>query len=224
MDLYRELNLEPVRSQPDVWVSRIMILERIIPSPVVIRDIPLSRGLNIIWAEESEDDNPTAAITGHSAGKTIFCRLLRYVLGERTFGAKAVMELIRKTFPDGYIAAELHVCSRKWAVRRPFGSGRMSFIKEDASIEELFEQRGASVTQESYPQEIGLESLLDELETGGIVQTGETIQWAHILAWCTRDQEARFQNIYDWRSPRSEAETPSFRFPSALFISRPALC
>jgi hypothetical protein len=225
MDLYRELNLEPVRSEPDVWVSRIMILERITPGPVVIRDIPLSRGLNIIWAEESEDDNPTAEITGHSAGKTIFCRLLRHVLGERTFGAKAVMELIRKTFPDGYIAAELLVRGRKWAVRRPFGSGRMSFIKEDASIEELLEQRGASVTQESYPQEVGLESLLDELETGGIVQTGETIQWAHILAWCTRDQEARFQNIHDWRSPRSEAETPSFRFPKAgpLFVMRAVL-
>ncbi|RJR40838.1 MAG: hypothetical protein C4576_19400 [Desulfobacteraceae bacterium] len=225
MDLYKELNLEPVQSEPDVWVSRIMILERITPSPVVIRDISLSRGLNIVWAEEPENDDPTAAITGHSAGKTIFCRLLRYVLGERTFGTRAVMELIRKAFPDGYIAAELQVRGRKWAVRRPFGSGRMSFIKGEASIEELFEQRGASVTQESYPQEIGLESLLDELETGGIVQTGETIQWAHILAWCTRDQEARFQNIHDWRSPRSEAETPSFRFPKAgpLFVMRAAL-
>jgi hypothetical protein len=48
MDLYRELNLEPVRSEPDVWVNRIMILERITPAPVVIRDIPLSRGLNIV--------------------------------------------------------------------------------------------------------------------------------------------------------------------------------
>ena len=224
MDLYRELNLEPVRSEPDVWVSRIVILERIAPDPVVIRDISLSRGLNIIWAEESEDDNPAAAITGHSAGKTIFCRLLRYALGERTFGTKAVMELIRKTFPHGYIAAELHIRGRKWAVRRPFGSGR-TYIEENASIEELLKQRGQIVTQDLYTKEIGLESLLDDLETGGIVQTGELIQWDHILAWCTRDQEARFQNIHDWRSPRSEAETPSFRFPKAgpLFVMRAVL-
>lgn len=225
MDLYREMNLESVRSEPDVWVSRIMILERITPGPVVIRNIPLSRGLNIIWAEESEDANQAAAITGHSAGKTIFCRLLRYALGERTFGTKTVMELIRKGIPHGYIAAELHVRGRKWAVRRPFGSGRMSYLKEDVSIEELLEQGGDSVTQDLYAQEIGLESLLDDLETGGIVQTKETIQWAHILAWCTRDQETRFQNIYDWRSPRSEAETPSFRFPKAgpLFVMRAVL-
>jgi hypothetical protein len=224
MDLYKGLNLEPLQSEPDVWVSRIMILEGITPSPVVIRDISLSRGLNIIWAEESENDDPTTAITGHSAGKTIFCRLLRYVLGERTFGAKAVMELIRKTFPFGYIAAELHVRGRKWAIRRPFGSGRTR-IRKDASIEELLEHGGQIVTQDSYTKEIGLDSLLNDLETGGIVQTGEPIQWDHILAWCTRDQEARFQNIYEWRSPRSGAETPSFRFPKAgpLFVMRAVL-
>jgi len=225
MDLYMTLKLTPVRSEPDVWVNRLMILERIAPEPVVIRDIPLTRGLNIIWAEEAEDDSPSAEITGHSAGKTTFCRLVRYVLGERTFGTKAAMELIRGAFPEGYVAAEFNILGRRWAVRRPFGSGRMSYIKEDASIEELLEQRGRSVTQESYPQELGLESLLDELETGGIVQTGELIQWAHILAWCTRDQEARFQNIHDWRSPRSEADTPSFRFPKAgpLFVMRAVL-
>ncbi|MCL4502404.1 MAG: hypothetical protein M1438_11220 [Deltaproteobacteria bacterium] len=224
MDFYKELKLEPVRSEPDVWVSRIMILERITPDPVVIRDISLSRGLNIIWAEESESDHPVAAITGHSAGKTIFCRLIRYVLGEQTFGTRIVMELIRKNFPHGFIAAELHVRGRKWAVRRPFGSGR-TYIKENASIDELLGQSGQIVTQDLYTQEIGLESLLDDLETGGIVQTGEPIQWDHILAWCTRDQEARFQNLHEWRSPRSEAETPSFRFPKAgpLFVMRTVL-
>lgn len=225
MDLYKTLKLKPIRSEPDVWVSRLMIFERIAPDPVVIRDIHLTRGLNIIWAEEGEDDSPSAQITGHSAGKTTFCRFMRYALGERTFGTKTAMELIRNSLPGGYIAAEIHVRSRRWAIRRPIGSGRMSFIQEDASVEELLEQRGRSVTQESYPHELGLESLLDELETGGIVQTGELIQWPHILAWCTRDQEARFQNIHEWRSTRSESDTPSFRFPKAgpLFVMRAVL-
>jgi len=224
MDLYQELNLEPVKSEPDVWVSRIVLLERLTPSPIFIRDIPLSRGLNIIWAEEAEDESSEPNITGHSAGKTTFCRLFRYVLGERTFGSKAAIELIREAFPEGYIAAELHVLGRKWAVRRPFISGR-SFIKEDATIEDLLQSRGQPVSQEPYPIEIGLESLLDKLETGQIVQTGEPIQWSHILAWCTRDQEARFQNIHDWRSSRSGADKLSFRFPKAgpLFVMRAVL-
>ncbi len=225
MDLYKKLNLTPVRSEPNVWVSRLMIFSQITLTPIIIRDIRLSRGLNIIWAEEAEDDSQPAEITGHSAGKTTFCRLLRYVLGERTFGTKRAMDLIRRAFPDGYVAAELHIHGLRWAVRRPFGSGRMSYILSKASIEDLLEQRGHSVTQELYSQELGMEGLLAELETGEVVQTGESIQWAHILAWCTRDQEARFQNIYEWRSPRSEAEAPSFRFPKAgpLFVMRTVL-
>lgn len=224
MDLYQQLNLKPVRSQPDVWISRLVILSNNTPDPLKIRDISLTRGLNIILAENIEDTNPTTEITGHSAGKTTFCRLLRYILGENTFGTKTGMELIQRSFPNGCVAAELHVQGQKWAVRRPFGGGR-TYIKQDATIEELLKERGHPVSQDSYIREIGLESLLNELETGGIVRTGETIQWKHILSWCTRDQEARFQSLHEWRSPRSESDTPAFRFPKAgpLFVMRTVL-
>ncbi len=211
MDLYKELSLTPVRSEPSVWISRLVIFDRIAPNPVTIRDIPLTRGVNIIWAEETEDDNPAAEISGHSAGKTTFCRLLRYVLGEKTFGTKANTELIRKSLPEGYVAAELHVAGQQWAVQRPLGSGRMSYFKQDATVEEQLQDRGQSVSQDDYPKRICLEDLLDKLESGAVVRTGETIHWAHVLAWCTRDQEARFQNIHEWRSPRSESDAPTFR-------------
>jgi len=225
MDLYKELKLKPVRSEPNVWVSRLVTLERLSPEPVIIRDVALTRGLNIVWAEEPEDDASAAEICGHSAGKTTFCRFLRYVLGENTFGTKVATELMRKAIPEGYVAAEIHVGGKKWAVRRPFGGGRMTYIKQDATIEEMLRERTAAVSQEDYPKRLGLEGLLDEFETGQIVQTAEDIQWTHVLAWCTRDQEARFQNIHDWRSPRSESDTPSFRFPKAgpLFVMRTVL-
>lgn len=225
MDLYKDLKLTPVRSEPNIWTSRLVIFEKLSPEPVIIRDIPLTRGLNIVWAKETEDDDPAAEISGHSAGKTTFCRFVRYVLGENTFGTKANMELIRKALPDGYVAAELHVAGKKWAVRRPFGSGRKSYIKQDATIEELLQQHAGAVSQNDYPKKLGFESLLDKMETGAVVRTGEIIEWGHILAWCTRDQEARFQNIHDWRSPRSESEAPTFRFSKAgpLFVMRAAL-
>ncbi len=225
MDIYKTLNLKTTKTEPDIWISRLMIFEQIVPEPVVIRDISLTQGLNIIWAEETEDDIPSAEITGHSAGKTTFCRLLRYVLGEKTYGTHGNTELIQKSFPNGYVAAELNVKGKKWAVRRPMGKGRYSYIKAESSIEELLQDRSRPAYQDTYAQELGLEKILDGLETGGIVRTGETIQWEHLLAWCSRDQEARFQNIYDWRSPRSESDAPSFRFPKAgpLFVMRAAL-
>ncbi len=225
MDLYNTLKLTPARSRPSVWISRLAIYEDIRPKkPVAIRDVPLTRGLNIVWAEESDEERP-AEISGHSAGKTTFCRFLRYVLGEKTFGKKAVVALIRKSMPEGYVAAEIHVGDKKWAVRRPFGSGRMSYILESATIEEMFEQNGQSVSQDDYCEKLGLVDLLHGMATAQIVQTEETIEWGHVLAWCARDQEARFQNIHDWRSPRSESETPGFRFEKAgpLFVMRAVL-
>ena len=225
MDIFKTLNLKPTKTEPDIWISRLVIFEQITPEPVVIRDISLTQGLNIVWAEETEDDIPSAEITGHSAGKTTFCRFVRYVLGEKTYGTRTNMDLIQKSLPNGYVAAELRVRGKKWAVLRPIGKGRNSYVKADLSVEEILLDRSRPAYLDTYTQEIGLEKLLDELETGGIVRTGEAIKWEHLLAWCTRDQEARFQNIYDWRSPRSESETPAFRFPKAdpLFVMRAAL-
>lgn len=225
MDLYKDLKLEPVRKEPDVWVRRLVIYKQISPNPVVIRDIKLDKGLNIIWAEEPENEDASAEINGHSAGKTTFCRFLRYVLGEKTFGIKANMELIHLALPNSYVAAELFVRQKQWAVIRPIGTGRSSYILPDSTIEELLKNRNHAAYHDDYPQKIGLDALLDDFETGSVVRTGASIEWGHILAWCTRDQEARFQNIYDWRSPRSESEWPNFQFSKAdpLFVMRATL-
>ena len=227
MDLYKALSLHPIDSkcEPEVWVRRLVIYEQITPDPVLVREVSLTKGLNIIWAEEPENDNASAEITGHSAGKTTFCRLLRYVLGEKTFGTKANMELIQKAFPGGYVGAELCVRQQWWVVIRPIGSGRNSYIRPTATIEELLADKTRPAYQDDYPQKIGLDALLDNLETGAVVRTNEPIQWGHLLAWCTRDQEARFQNVYDWRSPRSESDWTNFRFSKAgpLFVMRTLL-
>ena len=225
MDLYAKLQLSPVRSAPKVWISRLVIFEKLLPDPVVIRDISLTQGLNIVWAEESESTDAAPEVTGHSAGKTTFSRFLRYVLGESTFGTRACMEQIRAAFPDGYIAAELIVRQQRWAVRRPFGSGRKSYAIRDVSIEMLLKQHGGGVSQDQYTRQLGLQDLVNEMEANAIVRTGDPIQWGHVLAWCTRDQESRFQNLYDWRSPRSESEAPAFRSSrnGPFFVMRDAL-
>lgn len=225
MDLYKDLKLETIRKEPDVWVRRLVIYKQIAPDPVVIREVNLSKGLNIIWAEEPENEDASAEINGHSAGKTTFCRFLRYVLGEKTYGTKSNMDLIRKALPGAYIGAELFVRQKLWAVIRPIGTGRNSYILPDSTIEELLKNLNHAAYQDDYPQKIGLDALLDSFETGSVVRTGASIEWGHILAWCTRDQEARFQNIYDWRSPRSESEWPNFQFSKAdpLFVMRATL-
>jgi hypothetical protein len=227
MDLYDSLSLkvDPAKAEPAVWVRRVVIYESIVSEVKVVREIPLDKGLNIVWAEETDSDNTSAEITGHSAGKTSFCRLFRYVLGEKSFGTRPNMNLIKKCFPQGYVGAEMFVKQRQWAVLRPIGNGTFSYIKPDATLEELLPDRSMRANEENYPEQLGLTALLDDLDTATIVRTKQTIEWGHVLAWCTRDQEARFQNCYDWRSPRSDSEWPAFRAPKqdALFAMRTLL-
>jgi len=223
--MLERLQNDCIRRKPFIWVRRLAVLERCEPEPVFVRDIPLSRGLNILWAEEPEEDEVSTPIAGHSAGKTTFCRFYRYILGETTYANQKNAKLIRAAFENGYVAAELYIDGRLWAVRRPIGSGRLSYIAPDVTIEQLLRDGGRSVPQDKYTERIGIEALMDRFEAGDVARSGEPIQWGHILAWMTRDQEARFQSVHDWRSPRSGSQTPSFRYPKsgALFVMRAAL-
>src|SRR4051812_12040967 len=129
MDLYDSLSLkvDSAKAEPAVWVRRLVIYESIASEVKVVREIALTKGLNIVWAEETDSDNAAAEITGHSAGKTSFCRLLRYILGEKSFGTRANMNLIKQCFPQGYVGAEIFVKQRQWAVLRPIGKGTFSY-------------------------------------------------------------------------------------------------
>ncbi|HBA85733.1 MAG TPA: hypothetical protein DCZ95_16750 [Verrucomicrobia bacterium] len=223
--MIQEIKQRCIREAPYIWVSRLVVFERCEPEPKIIRDIRLSRGLNILWAEEPDENDVVTPIAGHSAGKTTFCRFLRYVLGETTYANQKNAKLIRSAFPNGYVAAEIYIEGKLWSVRRPIGNGRLSYIAQDLTIEQLIEAGGRSVPQDKYVERLGINSLMDRLETAGIAKSGETIQWGHLLAWMTRDQESRFQSIHEWRSPRSDSNTPSFRYPrsGALFVMRAAL-
>lgn len=225
MGLFDQLKLKSVRNEPYVWIKRVVIYEQIDPEPKIIRDIKLTKGINIIWAEEPQDDEEFTNITGHSAGKTSFCRLLRYVLGEKTFANKERTKRFHESLPAGYIAAELCVHGKCWSIIRPLGVGRLSYIKEEVSIDELIAERTHRATLDDYPIKLGLANLLTGLQSPRIVSTGEKIEWGHILAWCTRDQEARFQQIYEWRSPKTDSDWPNVRSPKIdpLFIMRTVL-
>jgi hypothetical protein len=55
--------------------------------------------------------------------------------------------------------------------------------------------------------------------------TKEALKWHHLLAWCARDQEARYQELWQWRSPRSDSEPPGSSKPKVdgLYLIRTVL-
>jgi hypothetical protein len=211
----RRLVLHPTRQQPLVWLGRVAIFEHYNPAKL-IRDVPLHRGLNIVWGKEEENGNQDVEVDGHGVGKTTFCRLIRYCLGEKHFARPSTRERIRWTFPSGYIAADVYVDGQRWSIGRPIGNSRLSFAQKDTTIEALLDSRPQG-TYDGFRKAID-DVTLRELVVGATVGTNEPIMWDHFLAWCSRDQECRFQSLWEWRSTRSGSETPQFKKPKVNSI------
>src|SRR5215472_13353446 len=81
--------------EPLLWVQQVRLLCRFEPDQAAeIRRVILHRGINIVWAKPADIDepNPEARGRGHDVGKTSFCRLMRYILGEDHYGNKKLRQ------------------------------------------------------------------------------------------------------------------------------------
>jgi hypothetical protein len=213
-------------SSPLLWVRRVVLFESPEKKDTPIRNIPFSRGLNIVWGVELSNDvvdegAGPVTLSGHSVGKTILCRLIRYCLGEASFGNPGVMSRIKHSFPRGWIGMELTVDGQEWAVLKPIGQSGDSKAAKMMPVETLFEQ-GRQDNQYSDFMAHLQGSMMSGCQVNVPPNTDKLYDWKHLLAWLTRDQESRFQSLYDWRSPRSGADTPKLKKPKehALYLIR----
>ena len=193
-------------TQPRLWVRRLKIWTE--PGGEIIRDIELQPGLNIIWSPDGEDDPQGGhRAIGHGSGKTLFCRLLRYCLGEARFADEVQRDAISTTFLNGVVGAEVMLDGACWAVARPLGVGRKHFAVEQGDLDTIATMEGAAT---------GIEPLVDAIEAAIVGQgtaqlarlsNGQRV-WPIALAWASRDQECRFDDVLDWRSPASGSDAP----------------
>lgn len=186
---------------PKLWVKRIVIWRE--PN-VVLRDIPLRPGLNVVWSPDSlTQDSPI----GHGGGKTTFCRLLRFCLGEDTFASDDLRHRIGEVFPKGAVGAEIILEDKSWIVLRSLGHRRRDVVQESGSLDDLFsaehQATGMAPLVEAITQSILGDS--PELMPNSI---GSESAWKALLAWITRDQECRFSHVLNWRSSESNSSSP----------------
>ncbi len=152
---------------------------------------------------------PDDTSIGHGGGKTLFCRLLRYCLGEDKFAPEDQRNGIGSAFPNGWVGMEVMLDGACWAVLRPLGIRRRHFAVLDGSLDELVVSEMPST---------GLSPLLNAIEesllTPGVrnLIVGEKQghqAWQIALALLSRDQECRFEHVLEWRSSLSDSESPA---------------
>ena len=195
-------------TEPRLWVRRLVIWKE--PGGEKVRDISLAPGLNIIWSPDGADEvatgGPQNAI-GHGSGKTLFCRLIRYCLGEDRFSTEAQRERIGMAFLNGIVGAEVVLDGTCWAVVRPLGVRRRHMAVPNADLDEIAAGEGASTGLQPFIEAVEQSIITPELVELVRPRT-DGPAWPVALAWLTRDQECRFDDVLDWRSPASGSESP----------------
>lgn len=199
------LKPEAGRVEPRLWVRKFVIWK---DRDTVIRKVDLRPGLNIVWSPDPADQKGDTSALGHGSGKTLFCRLLRYCLGEDRYAGDNLRHLITYAFTEGWVGAEVMIDGAPWAVLRPIGSGRKHYAVPNIELSELIAG--------DHPA-TGIEPLIETIETSVLTQAVSDLirtrsaptAWPLTLAWLTRDQECRFDHPLDWRSATSESDSPA---------------
>lgn len=189
------------RVSPRLWFERLVIFRE--PELLhCIRTITFLRGLNLVWAKEPPHGSVKGSrAAGHGVGKTSLCLLLRFCLGDT---AKAVAELREELFgefPKGGIAAVLYLDDKPFTVCRYFSAYKEGMALAGRDIERLWQGEGAcegELTYKAFEQQLS-ETMMARVFPREVPETGQAIEWRHVLAWMTRDQGSRFKSFFAWR-------------------------
>ncbi|NIA71258.1 DUF2326 domain-containing protein [Pelagibius litoralis] len=188
---------------PRLWVRRIALWQ---DASTLLRDISLRPGVNIIWSPDLSTNGKGA--TPHGSGKSTFCRLIRYCLGERHFSNEDQRPLMQQKLPDGFVGAEIMIDGECWIVTRPIGMNLPSRSVRADRIEDSFDQ----LLVVTYPPTIA-PVISDRFCTDYREQVPDNLRadqvWDVLLAWLARDQECRLDDVFDWRSKRSGSGSPA---------------
>lgn len=192
------------RSEPKLWVRRLVIFKDQKDVKSIIRDVKLAPGINIVWTPDMSNSGNNAL--AHGSGKTTFCRLLRACLGEQNFANETQRLSLMTNLPNGLVAAEVMIEGECWVSVRCFGFGEISYVKKANSIEDAISEG----RKENDPQSIDhviintffstiIKLIPQEIEKGQI--------WDVIRAWLSRDQECRLADILSWRTTKTHTQS-----------------
>lgn len=205
-ELERRFELSSSRAHPGIFVSDFYVLRSLEqPGKQIQRHVKLRKGLNILWADPNPLGKPTTGkrskVAGHTAGKSTFCRLIRYALGDVNYGNETQEGKIIGKFRDGWVVLRVEIEGSPWIIGRPFIDKHQSFAIAGGDL--------AGFLAGGSPPLIGYSDFaakLDEHFVKPLIAQnfpgprGE-IHWRHLIPWFTRDQEARLLSLTTWRSP-----------------------
>ncbi|MCW1924259.1 hypothetical protein OKA05_16960 [Luteolibacter arcticus] len=199
----------PGRDEPSIWVSKIGVFNDWKPvEDNKLRVFTLHRGLNILWANPEGANPEENRLSGHGAGKSTFCRLVRHLLNEDSAGTTTFLEGLRRHFDNPWLAGEVFICGERWLVGRPLSDhGHHSFAFKGESLDFDFPEKPPRQGFKDYQG--ALESAaFGNLSEKRLPDSQKELDWQRLLPWLSRDQEAHYSGLLEWRHKDSEHKSP----------------
>ena len=221
-ELY-QINPAKNRKEPVVWIKQLRLVENLTPEGKVIQDIQFRRGLNIICTERAQLDD--RRVVGHSVGKTLLLRLIRYCLGEHVFSTQVVRSAITAVLEHAYVLAEVRISGRQWMVARPIGreiGRRSSWALEGNDINQLLAGPNDALKYSDFTSALEVATTKPFLNVI-LPHVERPASWLDLLAWLSRDQECRFRHQSRWRDPESESRMAQLQVEDASLVMRMAM-
>ncbi len=227
--LQRTTGFKPSESlqEPRIWVRELRVYRVLAPGASnLLRRIPLRRGLNILWARPRQrlanGQGYASGVSGHGTGKTTFCRFIRHLLGEGSFGNDDQRARLRETFPEGWLVGEVVLNGTPWIVCRPFKIGAAPYVYRNRTLDALFAGDDGRESFKTYETEL-TRLLAEPLPVASFATSPTPIEWPHLLQWLTRDQECRFSGLVELRHSDSDSHAPDMNVDDRHFLFRAVL-
>lgn len=195
------LNREPMkpspeRREPTLWLKRLVILSAL-DSASIVRNIEFRRGLNIIQTRQMERRG--GPVAGHSVGKTLLMRLIRYSLGEPHFGTEETEGNVAAASETGYVVSHWRVAGADWIVVRPLNqAGSVDSIAAQSDNWQLVVDAPTGETRHREFRSAVRDAVFADLPTFTLPR-GRDAKWLDVLAWLSRDHQCGYRKANEWR-------------------------
>ena len=192
-------------SEPVIWVERLEVHKETPAGDATrLRRIELRKGLNILWATSSGDQ--PGRLGGHGAGKTTFCRLLRFAIGDAKPGSKQFREDFRDSFSNGWVLADVWIAGKRWLVGRTLSDlGHKPWAMEGGTMLNPMPEPFPWAGYAEYEKALNA-AALGRMTHRSLSGSGKQLTWPLLLPWLSRDQEAHYASLIDWRAKESDSE------------------
>ncbi|QDU01934.1 hypothetical protein V6x_16170 [Gimesia chilikensis] len=184
------------RSEPTLWLKRLVILSTL-NSDSIIRDIKFRRGLNIIQTHHMQVQG--GPVAGHSVGKTLMMRLIRYTLGENQFGSEETQNNIAAVLKTAWVVGHWSIAGADWIVVRPMNeaAAKESFAADSDDWKQVVDSQLKEHSHRHFVQMVS-DAVLSNLPKFNLPR-GREAKWLDVLAWLSRDYQCGYRKANEWR-------------------------